>query len=355
MTRAQETLILSGAIDLGKPPRPRPGAAPLTWILPALDGVVEPRVNDPEQLSRPAVPVAPAPAGTALPVPATLAPARPPAAPAAIPTRLSFSSLGDYGRCGYRWYLSRVLGLPRVKPPPLSELPADAPPAPAGLDLMTRGSLVHALLEDLDFDAPRAPDAETVAALAATSDLELTPAEVADVQRLVASFAGSPLCARLAAARVVRREAPFAFGLEPGTRGLLVNGVVDVMATEDDGVLIVDYKTNPLEGTDPETLTAADYAAQRLVYALAALRDGAARVEVAHCYLERPAEPATATYGPADTARLTEELVGLAGGLLEGDFSVTATPHRELCGTCPGRRALCSYTPEQTLRSLAGH
>ena len=60
------------------------------------------------------------------------------------------------------------------------------------------------------------------------SACELHDAHVADVQRLVAAFAGSPLCARLAAARHVRREAAFAFALDPDGGGPLVRGFVDV-------------------------------------------------------------------------------------------------------------------------------
>jgi ATP-dependent exoDNAse (exonuclease V) beta subunit len=205
---------------------------------------------------------------------------------------------------------------------------------------------VHALLEDIDFARPAAP---TPDAIVAAAEIELTDEEIADVARLVEAFASSPLCARLAAAHGLRREAPFTFALE----GALVNGVVDVVATEPDGgVLIVDYKTNPLNDTTPEALTASDYGAQRLVYALAALRDGAPRVEVAHCYLERPGEPATAVYAQADAPGLAEELVGLARGLLAGDFTPTEAPHLELCGSCPGRRALCSHPESLTLRPL---
>ena len=359
MTRAEETLILSGGYDLAKRHEPRPGGAPVAWILRALEDVVEVRRNDPAALGPPAS-APPAPAGTALPAPATLtAPPLPaPMAAAAAPSRLSFSSLGAYGQCPYRWYLGRVLGLPRVKPPPAAGAvmltPGAPPPQTEGLDPLTRGSLVHALLEDLDFARPRAPSEEAVAAAAATADVELTDAERDDVARLVEAFARSPLCARLAGARVVRREAPFAFALDPSARPLLVNGVVDVVATLADGsVLIVDYKTNPLDETDPERLTQAEYAAQRLVYGLAALRNGAPSVEVAHCYLERPDEPATATYAAADAPGLTEQLVALAGGLLSGEFTPTPRPHYELCASCPGRRALCSHPEQVTLTPYA--
>ena len=46
-----------------------------------------------------------------------------------------------------------------------------------------------------------------------------------------------------------------------------------------------------------------DYATQRIVYALAALRDGAPRAEVAYCFLERPGEPVTRAFTAADIRR----------------------------------------------------
>jgi hypothetical protein len=267
-----------------------------------------------------------------------------------LPARLSYSSLGQYTRCGYRWYLQRILGLPDVAPPLSEDRQDGAAPAAGGLDPRLRGTLVHELLEALDLRRPRLPTAAEVDAVAAAHGAELTAAEAQDVTRLVEAFAGSGLRARLAGARSVRREAPFAFPLEPGPRGLLVHGVVDVLAAEDAGALVVDYKTDHLEGLEPEELVRRDYAGQRLVYALAALRDGAPRVEVAHCFLERPDAPAVAVFEAADADALAERLVASAGGLLAGDFSPTPRPHRDLCATCPGRAELCVHPPERTLR-----
>jgi hypothetical protein len=36
-----------------------------------------------------------------------------------------------------------------------------------------------------------------------------------------------------------------------------------------------------------------------------------------------------------------------------GRYEPTATPHRDLCADCPGRRALCSYPESVTLAPLA--
>lgn len=182
--------------------------------------------------------------------------------------------------------------------------------------------------------------------------MEALPADVADVRDMVERLAGSELRQRIAAARRVRTELPFAFTLDVGSRSLLVNGVVDVHADEGDRTLVVDWKSDALDDRDPEELVADAYSTQRLVYALAALRAGAERVEVAHCFLERPDEPATAVFEAADADRLEAELLALARGIVEGRFEPSAAPHYALCADCPGRAALCVHTEELTLREV---
>ena len=219
-----------------------------------------------------------------------------------------------------------------------------------GIDARLRGSLVHILLEDLNFARPETPDEETVLALGTDHGVELTAEEVADIQALVAAFAASPLCERLATASRPRREAPFSFALEGGS-GPLVIGFVDVLArTPDGGALIVDYKTDRLEGMTPAELIERDYETQRRVYALAALSDGAPSVEVAYCLLENPGEPVSQTFTQRDAPALAEHVLNLAKGVLAAEYPVTDTPHRDLCGDCPGRTALCSYDESMTLR-----
>jgi ATP-dependent helicase/nuclease subunit A len=386
MTRARERLILSGGIDCEKWPDPRPDGPPINWIARALAGdpasvfaraggetaagagevIVERRwedrparlrcvLNSPGTLDVVLPHAALAPVGrprvgapaTALPDAPKVLPA-PPARPRPAPQRLSYSSLGAYGRCGYRFYLQRLLKLPPVAPPPRPDAETLAGVAPN-----VRGSIVHKALEDLDFTRPAPPDADAVRAAAEDFGADLTDAEVEDIQDLVAAFAASPLCARLAAARRTQREAPFAFGLEPGGGGPLVTGFLDAAATEPDGgVLIVDYKSDRLEGAEPADVVEREYATQRIVYALAALRDGAPRAEVAYCFLERPGDPVTQAFTPGDIGALEERLGELARGMIAGEYPVAAVPHRELCGDCPGRAAMCSWSEDMTLREL---
>ena len=347
-------------------PEPRarpvaPGTAlpPESGVRPVAPGTAPP----PESGARPVAP------GTALPLePAALERTPLPASQSRWPAgdetvlaapRLSYSALGAYARCPYRFYLERVLRLPREPVParPSGEAAPDREPLEARL----RGTLVHRLLEDLDFAHPAPPVAEAVRALGRESGVELGDDEVADVQALVAAFGGTSLCARLAAAAGSRsqnsrprREAPFAFALEPGGGGPLVTGFVDVLARgADGGALVVDYKSDRLEGEDPAAVVERDYATQRVVYALAALHDGAPSVEVAYCFLEAPGAPVSATFTPRDLPALTERVLALARGVLAGEYPPTAVPHRELCGDCPGRPALCSWDEATTLRAPA--
>ncbi|MBV8988151.1 MAG: PD-(D/E)XK nuclease family protein, partial [Solirubrobacterales bacterium] len=115
-------------------------------------------------------------------------------------------------------------------------------------------------------------------------------------------------------------------------------------------ILVVDYKSDRLDGADPRAVVARQYAVQRLIYAVAALRAGADEVEVVHVFLERPAEPVTETYTAADAAALERDLSELAGGVLGREFAVTAEPHRSLCHGCPAEGGLCSWPLELTRR-----
>jgi ATP-dependent helicase/nuclease subunit A len=380
-TRAQQHLVLSGATDLEQLQEPDELKEPMRWMLrgfcpsaatgtegavPASPTGVHEDVREGRSVRVRWQRLTPANAGELLP-PHDRAPARaepePSAgavsqpelglaalpAPRALPvSRLSYTGLEDYRRCAYRFYLEKALRLPRVDPPFAAE-----PLPETGIGGLLRGSLVHQLLERLDFRRPVAPTEAEVVALGESHGVDLTVEEVSDLRDMVERFAGSELRERIARARRVRTELPFAYTLEPpgaGGRSLLVNGVVDVHAVEDGGgLLVVDYKSNPLEGREPEELTADHYSTQRIVYALAALRAGAPRVEVVHLYLEEPERPTSVAWEAADADRLEAELLELARGVVGGRFEPTPEPHAELCATCPGRAALCSWDEEHTL------
>jgi ATP-dependent helicase/nuclease subunit A len=417
MTRAERRLILSGATDTEKWPAAKPLGKPLEWLWRALvpdlgdggqgDGRVRTVVCSPDTLDEvlPAGDRAPAAdldgGGGAGSVDGT---ASPPAfarvqAPVSLPlARLSYSALEQYARCGYRFYLERVARLRdgaaaapvtelvpvagddevAAEPPvsvwdaagagaeddgaqmglPLEAAVAARAPVAGDLDARLRGTVVHSLLEHLDFAAPVVPADGDIADRIASHGAEPRPEDVADLRRMVDAFLGSPLCDRVRRARQVHKELPFAFPLAPAGsasgESILVNGVLDLHAVEDDGtVLVVDYKSDRLGGADPAAFCDEHYGTQRVVYALAALKAGADRVEVVHSFLELPDAPVTVSFGVDQVPALEAQLTELAGGVIAGRFEPTDEPHRDLCATCPGRPALCCWDESRTLAPKA--
>jgi ATP-dependent exoDNAse (exonuclease V) beta subunit len=384
-TRARERLLLSGATNVDRWPAPRLNGAQILWLAPALADGLPDRLQAPAgtfDVAPPAGPQArvrclvsraasvgevlreeslravsrdPAPGADTVaedvgPDPAT-APGPGPAdlSPPASAQTLSYSALADHERCGYRFYLERVLRLPADDAAEAAEA-AGRGVAGGGLDARTRGSLVHRLLESMDFARPVAPAPEAVALVAAELGAQPDAAECARISALVTSVAGTALAERLAVAARVHREVPFAFALEPDDP--LVTGVIDALALDLGGNwLVVDYKSDQVSPEeDLEEMTEHEYGIQRRVYALAALRAGAAEVEVAHWYLGRADEPAVAGWKAADAGALAGELHTRVRAISEGDFPVSPNPHRDLCLTCPGRRGLCTWDEERTLR-----
>jgi ATP-dependent helicase/nuclease subunit A len=352
MTRAQERLIVSGAAAVEK--WGQGNGVPMAWLGPALVGdvsategvsegvrysVVRPEPEaDLDALVR-HIDVHEGPGQDVRP-PAQLPPQAEPPAVAAV----SYTSLAAYARCGYRFYTERVLGIPSTEAPA-----REAPPstAAAALDAAERGTLVHTLLESLDFRRPVLPGP---AAITAAAPREPTTGEIEDVLGLLKRFAGSELRARLGRATGVRREQRFAF-LQSG---LLITGMLDVMASEPGNrSLIVDYKTDRLEGVDPAEVVGREYGTQQLIYALAALRGGAHEVEVVHIFLEAPEAPVTVKFTRAQVAELEARLDAMTRGVRAGEFEVTDAPHRGVCHGCPAEGGLCSWSLEMTRRPAA--
>ncbi|MGN6170100.1 MAG: UvrD-helicase domain-containing protein, partial [Solirubrobacteraceae bacterium] len=377
MTRARERLILSGAAKLDPDGQLSPNGrgAPIGWVAPALQRAgVAPVVIRPEDesIEPPAgsegspsgetlEPRAVAPEETGVPLkggeqpPAEHAPppaehAPPPAEGVPLPAELrplpalSYSSLTEYQRCGYRFYLQRILGIPDQHAG-ISDTTEPSEPS-ASVAAVERGILAHDLLAGLEFKRPVKPTAQAIDAAALRAGV--APRRDEALADAIYEFTRSALARRLAAAAWARREERFSFMLPDGP---LVTGVFDVIAAETrDRMLVVDYKTDRLEGRHPEQLVATAYPTQRLIYGLAALRAGAVEVEVAHVFLERPERPASVTYSHADVGRLERELEELVGSVRRGEFSVAQEPGRAICLGCPAEGGLCPWPLEMTRR-----
>jgi ATP-dependent helicase/nuclease subunit A len=373
MTRARERLLLSGTVEFSAWPKPSEIPPPVNWLGPALcpalpelgkegPGVhvlpvgeggevwLRATFSDPTGFGSILLETPPRAPLTDQPDASGQAPAEPIAtAPVvagetpALPATLSYTSLTLLERCGYRYYLERVLRMPE-------ERTAAGAPRGEGLEARARGTLVHRLMETHDFAAAAYPGERQVAEAAAELGLEAGATEREEIVALIGQALASPLATRVAAARRRRREHPFAFSL--GGDAPLITGVIDLLCEEPDGsALVVDYKSDRLTAEqDPETIVARDYAVQRLLYALAALRQGALVVEVVHWFLARPLTPAVARYTIAERPTLEEDLAKRLAEDWAEPYAVSPRPHRGLCLTCPGRGGMCSWSEEETMR-----
>jgi ATP-dependent helicase/nuclease subunit A len=343
MTRAIDRLIISGAVD---PASSRDAKAPIRWILDRLDADLS--VDSPVEVGtdgarallrvdrrRSEAAEAEAPVATQLALFASgaerasrIAPQLAPLAPVAEPPahrirRLSYSALALYRRCSYRFYAERIAGL-RSR-----DGAGEVPGGTDGLAATEIGDAVHVLLET---GAAREDVRERVLARypAATED------DLARIAALVSAWRESPLARRLEVEEGVRVELPFAFEHD----GVLLHGRFDLFRLVDGRALVVDYKTNRLEEVTPEQALEDDYALQRLVYALAALRAGAGEVEVAYVFLEQPEEPVTRTFARDEVASLEAELSAAIADIQAGRF--VPSPAELTCAGCPALDLVCA-------------
>ena len=163
-------------------------------------------------------------------------------------------------------------------------------------------------------------------------------AERERVGELVAAWERSPLAQRVGAAAAIERELPFAFAQD----GVVVRGYLDLLAREDDGTrLIVDYKTNLLGGRSASEIVDADYALQRSIYALAALRGGAEQVEVCFVFLDGADEVASRALRRGRRRRRWPDEIAAAIARLR-DSSFAPRPSPRTCADCPALDRICA-------------
>jgi ATP-dependent helicase/nuclease subunit A len=236
------------------------------------------------------------------------APLAPLAAPELhVPRALSYSALALHERCGFSYYAERILGLR----PALSA------------DEALRGAVLGDALH------------RAVALGVEAACVGLDPEGRAAVEGLVAAWEASPLAARMRAAGSVEHELPFAFCEDD----VVLHGSLDICVREPGGgLLVADLKTTALRDREPVDVVESEYALQRAIYALAALRSGASTAEIAFCFLERPQAPAAWRYGAGDAEALADEVRAAIGRLRTSRFAAHAGDH---CATCPALDRLC--------------
>jgi ATP-dependent helicase/nuclease subunit A len=270
--------------------------------------------------------------------------------PPTVPSRpLSYTAISAYKECPYRFYLERVLGLP-ASGRSSSRIPGTTAPG-EGEEGTARGAAVHALLEWSQANEWAEPSEELVLRHAEAAGLTASPqkASIYDGSRGLAEellgpvrqWLDSPLRQRIGGeATRVRAEVPLLLGVGD----TVLRGSIDLLVEREGAPpLVLDYKTDRLDGTAPAD-RAAHYEVQRSIYALAVAEAlGAPEVEVAYVFLERPDEPALTTLDAAEMATARQGLEEAIAQIGRGEFPVAPPEQRDwsLCRGCPALRGLC--------------
>jgi ATP-dependent exoDNAse (exonuclease V) beta subunit len=354
-TRAQHRLILSGTFKEAQlaAGEPKPTDSPLRRLLPRLGALGF--EGDDVELRLPGPTGGPSEVGLVVAVNRPSAeraedlarrfPASPRPAPSETregnlieglprPTpvgHLSYSALSDYERCGYRFYAERVLGLSEpVEPGAGKESGANA-------GALAFGSAVHAVLEWSARNGWAEPAPELIGDRLAAQGGD--PDQAGRALDLVRGWLACDL-ARELSGLPSRAEVPFVLDLA----GSVVRGKIDLLVDSPRGPVVVDFKTDALEGGSAAEL-GGRYQAQRELYALvAASGAGAGRpVRAVHLFLQDPASPVAEELGPLELEAVRARLEGLIGLIKGGDFAPTASPTAAICFGCPAAANLCPH------------
>lgn len=169
-----------------------------------------------------------------------------------LPTQMSFSptALEDYRSCPRKYYYKAGLGLDEGVFAELFGERFGRRTAVRGMSALAKGDLAHRLLERINFGAPVGEIRQECLRLADILADEPDDAGVAEVVEQLASFAVSPLAMKLAGKELLR-EHPFVLKLRGGA-DYFMRGTMDLVALDDDGITVYDYKYTRKEGADLE-------------------------------------------------------------------------------------------------------
>ncbi|MDZ5713041.1 helicase-exonuclease AddAB subunit AddA [Jeotgalibacillus haloalkalitolerans] len=124
-----------------------------------------------------------------------------------------------------------------------------------------KGTVMHTVMQQVPLQ--HTPEREEIESLVASLVVrEILTEEQAETVRLnhVASFFQSPLGRRMINANQVRREVPFTYAAAPAEAGIqlnvddpvLIQGIADCLFEDDQGLVLLDYKTDYVDRADPD-------------------------------------------------------------------------------------------------------
>lgn len=270
-----------------------------------------------------------------------------------IPPTISPSALDTYSACPRRYYFENLLrtgDLPATGLQHEDVMEAVATATGTGnLPATEMGTLVHKILEELAL-----PPSGEITAEAAYLDLlarrlfgpgtALNSHDYEGVSRLLNNFQGASVFAEIQSAAAggrLRREHRFATLIDR----TILTGMIDALClSNEDGPLVIDYKTGVLEAGQSADEIAKQYQYQIKAYALAACREHPGPVRVALVFLDRPGEEYIAEFSEGDIDEFAVDLEDQIGKMAAGAFDPLDRPEPRYCALCsggPNRMRLC--------------
>jgi ATP-dependent helicase/nuclease subunit A len=189
--------------------------------------------------------------------------------------------------------------------------------SPGGEEAAARGRAVHSLLEWSQANEWREPSAELVGRISASAEVGAGSELPTDalLEPFRAWLGSSFFAERVRDAKSSRAEVPILVAVA----GTVLRGSIDLLVEQPGSPpLIVDYKTDSVDGSSLAEL-AARYEIQQSIYALAvAEARSASEVELAYVFLERPEEPVIQVWGAAEIEAGRRKLESAIAEVSEG-------------------------------------
>ena len=236
------------------------------------------------------------------------------------PPAVTVTDLTYFYRCPLVFYFNLVLQV--------EEHPRAREKAAGGesdrLTAADLGTRVHALLERADLAA----DAHVEAVRLTATVSDISPADGARIQQMLADVLSDPIMDRARDAPRLDREYPFSLALD----GAVVRGTIDLVFTDRDGRgVVLDYKSNDLSAPDRVNVLTRDYRPQIELYALAAKTAGLADPEEATLFFLNGPVVRSSTVDAARLERIEAEARDSLARIARQDW---ATEPGEKCRRC---------------------
>ncbi len=242
---------------------------------------------------------------------------------------LSYSALASYRECPARFFATRVLKFDPSGQPDRESIPLDPElEARREIDPTDFGLAVHELLEALPSRRWISPsDAEIAGKLEARQILDPTASALA--RQMIDDFLSTDLARELA-----DRKADVESGLLVELDDVIVRGFADLLVRDPVRPMILDYKSNRLDGTSTRELME-KYDLQRDLYALAVSKAlDVDEVETAFVFLRAPEDPVRDLFGRERLLQAEESIGALVSDIVEGRYLGGPEATRQPCGNC---------------------